>query len=79
MTSEMERLDKHRGQLRTGSGPVSYVDTGGPGRPVLFVHGHPERLHTLTLTNCEAGRRAHRGAPPSLGSPLGRPSLTRVT
>jgi pimeloyl-ACP methyl ester carboxylesterase len=39
MTSEMERLDKHRGQVRTGSGPVSYVDTGGPGRPVLFVHG----------------------------------------
>jgi pimeloyl-ACP methyl ester carboxylesterase len=39
MTSEMERLDKHRGEVRTGSGPVSYVDTGGPGRPVLFVHG----------------------------------------
>jgi pimeloyl-ACP methyl ester carboxylesterase len=39
MTSEMERFDKHRGQVRTGSGPVSYVDTGGPGRPVLFVHG----------------------------------------
>jgi pimeloyl-ACP methyl ester carboxylesterase len=39
MTSEMERLDKHRSQLRTPSGPVSYVDTGGPGRPVLFVHG----------------------------------------
>jgi pimeloyl-ACP methyl ester carboxylesterase len=39
MTSEMERLDKHRSQLRIPSGPVSYVDTGGPGRPVLFVHG----------------------------------------
>jgi pimeloyl-ACP methyl ester carboxylesterase len=39
MTSEMERLDKHRSELRTPSGPVSYVDTGGPGRPVLFVHG----------------------------------------
>src|SRR5579859_7656973 len=39
MTSEMERLDKHRSQLRTPSGPVSYVDTGGPGRPVLLVHG----------------------------------------
>ena len=39
MTSEMERLDKHRGQVRTQSGPASYVDTGGPGRPVLFVHG----------------------------------------
>jgi len=39
MVSEMERLDKHRSQVRTASGPASYVDTGGPGRPVLFVHG----------------------------------------
>ena len=39
MISEMERLDKHRGQVQTRSGPASYVDTGGPGRPVLFVHG----------------------------------------
>ena len=35
----MERLDKYRSQVRTRSGPASYVDTGGPGRPVLFVHG----------------------------------------
>jgi pimeloyl-ACP methyl ester carboxylesterase len=39
MTSELELLDKHRGQVRTRSGPASYVDTGGPGRPALFVHG----------------------------------------
>ncbi len=146
MTSEMERLDKHRGQVLTRSGPASYVDTGGPGRPVLFVHGvgtssylwrnviglldgerrcvaidlplhghtpaaadqdftlpglarfvadccdaleltdidmvandtgaarrhpgvrrfyHAERLHTLTLTNCEA----HDNVPPKLGGP----------
>ena len=39
MTSEMERLDKHRGQVPTRSGPASYIDTGEPGRPVLFVHG----------------------------------------
>src|SRR5690348_11688705 len=39
MTSEKERLDKYRSQVRTRSGPASYVDTGGPGRPVLFVHG----------------------------------------
>lgn len=39
MTSEMERLDKYRGQVLTRSGPASYVDSGGPGRPVLFVHG----------------------------------------
>jgi pimeloyl-ACP methyl ester carboxylesterase len=37
--SEMERLDKHRGQVQTRSGPASYIDTGGPGRPALFVHG----------------------------------------
>jgi pimeloyl-ACP methyl ester carboxylesterase len=39
MTSAMERLDKHRSQVGTGSGPASYLDTGGPGRAVLFVHG----------------------------------------
>src|SRR6516225_2950024 len=39
MPTEMEHLDKHRTQVRTQSGPASYVDTGGPGRPVLFVHG----------------------------------------
>ena len=39
MISELERLDKHRGQVSTPSGPASYIDTGGPGRPVLFVHG----------------------------------------
>lgn len=39
MTSELERLDKHRSQVRTRSGPASYIDTGGPGRPVLFIHG----------------------------------------
>ena len=35
----MERLDKYRGQVQTGSGPASYIDTGGPGRVALFVHG----------------------------------------
>jgi len=39
MLSEMERLDKHRSQIHTRSGPASYIDTGGPGRPALFVHG----------------------------------------
>ena len=39
MTATMERLDTYRGQLRTRSGPASYIDTGGPGRPALFVHG----------------------------------------
>jgi pimeloyl-ACP methyl ester carboxylesterase len=39
MTSTMERLDKYRGQVPTPSGPASYIDTGGPGRVALFVHG----------------------------------------
>ena len=39
MLSEMERLDKYRGEVKTRTGPASYIDTGGPGRAVLFVHG----------------------------------------
>ena len=39
MTSTMERLDKYRNQVQTKSGPASYIDTGGPGRVALFVHG----------------------------------------
>ena len=39
MLSAMERLDKYRSQVDTRSGPASYIDTGGPGRAVLFVHG----------------------------------------
>jgi len=39
MTSTTERLDASRGQVQTRSGPASYVDTGGPGRPALFIHG----------------------------------------
>jgi pimeloyl-ACP methyl ester carboxylesterase len=39
MLSEMERFDKYRSQVHTRSGPASYVDTAGPGRAALFVHG----------------------------------------
>jgi len=39
MLSSLEHLDKHRSQVRTRSGPASYLDTGGPGRAALFVHG----------------------------------------
>jgi pimeloyl-ACP methyl ester carboxylesterase len=35
----MEQLDQHRSLVRTQSGPASYIDTGGPGRAALFVHG----------------------------------------
>jgi pimeloyl-ACP methyl ester carboxylesterase len=39
MTSTLEQLDRYRSQVPTRSGPASYVDTGGPGRTALFVHG----------------------------------------
>jgi pimeloyl-ACP methyl ester carboxylesterase len=39
MPSELERFDRYRRQVVIKSGPVSYIDTGGPGRPVLFIHG----------------------------------------
>jgi pimeloyl-ACP methyl ester carboxylesterase len=37
--SVLEHLDSYRSQVTISSGPVSYIDTGGPGRPALFVHG----------------------------------------
>ena len=39
MPTATEHLDQHRSQAHTRSGPASYIDTGGPGRAVLFVHG----------------------------------------
>ena len=39
MPGALERLDEHRVQVATRSGPVSVIDTGGPGRAALFVHG----------------------------------------
>ena len=39
MPTVLERLDSHRSQVYTRSGPASYIDTGGPGRAALFVHG----------------------------------------
>jgi pimeloyl-ACP methyl ester carboxylesterase len=35
----LNAIDQHRRQVRTLSGPASYLDTGGPGRTALFVHG----------------------------------------
>jgi pimeloyl-ACP methyl ester carboxylesterase len=39
MPAVLEDLGKYRGQVPTRSGPASYLDTGGAGRPALFVHG----------------------------------------
>jgi len=39
MPAVLEDFDAHRRQAVIRSGPVSYIDTGGQGRPVLFLHG----------------------------------------
>jgi pimeloyl-ACP methyl ester carboxylesterase len=39
MSTVLEHLDNHRSQVHTRSGPASYIDTGGSGRPALFLHG----------------------------------------
>jgi pimeloyl-ACP methyl ester carboxylesterase len=39
MPTVLDDFDTHRKQAVIRSGPVSYIDTGGPGRPVLFLHG----------------------------------------
>src|SRR5215469_6342058 len=56
MLSEMERLDKHRSQVQTRSGPASYIDTGGPGRPALFVHGVGSSSYLWRNVIAELGR-----------------------
>jgi pimeloyl-ACP methyl ester carboxylesterase len=39
MPTATEHLDQHRREVRTRSGTASCIDTGGPGRAALFVHG----------------------------------------
>jgi pimeloyl-ACP methyl ester carboxylesterase len=39
MPTVLDEVDSHRRRAQTRSGPVSYLDTGGTGRPALFVHG----------------------------------------
>lgn len=39
MPAVLEDFDTHRRQAVTRLGPVSYIDTGGQGRPVFFLHG----------------------------------------
>lgn len=37
--TRLDRFDHYRSEVVTRSGTVSYVDTGGGGTPVLFLHG----------------------------------------
>ena len=39
LSLRQEQFDQYRTELHTRSGPVSCVDTGGGGVPVLFLHG----------------------------------------
>jgi hypothetical protein len=38
MLTTSEDFDQYRIQLDISSGRASCIDTGGPGRPALFVH-----------------------------------------
>ena len=86
MLSEMERLDKHRSQVQTRSGPASYVDTGGPGRPALFVHGvgSSSYLWRHVIDQLDGQRRCvafdlplHGHTPAAAGQDFSLPGLAR--
>ena len=86
MISELERLDKQRGQVRTRSGPASYIDTGGPGRPVLFIHGvgTSSYLWRNVIDELDGQRRCvavdlplHGHTPAAPGQDLSLPGLAR--
>ena len=86
MLSEMKRLDKHRSQVQTRSGPASYVDTGGPGRPALFVHGvgSSSYLWRHVIDQLDGQRRCvafdlplHGRTPAAAGQDFSLPGLAR--
>ena len=86
MSTETERLDKHRREVRTRSGPVSFVDTGGPGRPALFVHGlaTSSYLWRHVIEQLDGQRRCvavdlplHGQTPAAAGQDFSLPGLTR--
>jgi pimeloyl-ACP methyl ester carboxylesterase len=86
MLSEMERLDKYRSQVHTRSGPASYIDTGGPGRAVLFVHGvgSSSYLWRHVIEQLDGQRRCvafdlplHGRTPAAAGQDFSLPGLAR--
>ena len=86
MLSAMECLDKYRSQVDTRSGPASYIDTGGPGRPVLFVHGvgSSSYLWRNVIGQLDGQRRCvafdlplHGGTPAAAGQDFSLPGLAR--
>jgi pimeloyl-ACP methyl ester carboxylesterase len=86
MLSAMERLDKYRSQVDTRSGPASYIDTGGPGRPVLLVHGvgSSSYLWRNVIGQLDGERRCvafdlplHGSTPAAAGQDFSLPGLAR--
>lgn len=86
MPVTLEHLDKHRNEIRTRSGPTSYLDTGGPGRPVLFVHGlaTSSYLWRNVIDQLGGDRRCvaldlplHGHTPPAAGQDVTLPGLAR--
>jgi len=86
MTTTMELLDEHRSEVTTRSGPVSYIDTGGTDRPVLFVHGigTSSYLWRHVIEELAGERRCvafdlpmHGGTPAAAGQDLSLPGLAR--
>ena len=86
MLSAKEYLDKHRSQADTRSGPASFIDTGGPGRPVLFVHGlaTSSYLWRNVIEQLDGERRCvaldlplHGSTPAAAGQDFSLPGLAR--
>jgi pimeloyl-ACP methyl ester carboxylesterase len=86
MPSALEHLDKHRSQVHTRSGPASYIDTGGPGRAALFVHGvgTSSYLWRHVIAQLDGQRRCvavdlplHGHTPAAAGQDFSLPGLAR--
>jgi pimeloyl-ACP methyl ester carboxylesterase len=79
-------LDKHRKQVDTRSGPASCIDTDGPGRAAVFVHGlaTSSYLWRNVITQLGGQRRCvaidlplHGQSPAATGQDLSLPGLAR--
>jgi pimeloyl-ACP methyl ester carboxylesterase len=86
MPVTLDHLDRHRHEIDTRSGPASYLDTGGAGRPVLFVHGLATSgyLWRNVIDRLGGERRCvavdlplHGHTPPTAGRDVTLPGLAR--
>ncbi len=86
MPTATEQIDQHRRQIETASGPASCIDTGGPGRPAVFVHGlgTSSYLWRHVIERLDRRRRCvavdlplHGQTPAAAGQDLSLPGLAR--